>query len=184
MMRLLLLGGADVNRRWVTGWTPLTSACRNLNRPGFLAAVELFLDHGADVNLNAKEGWSPLHVASDRNHLEAVRLLLARDADISATNDDGHTALQVACGLGCHAVVQPLVEGGADLNWGLDGHGRRTPLDTAIHARHVEVLRVLIALGADTRFVLPEHRPGLEEMLREIEQAQKENTPQSRDKST
>ncbi|EXM12345.1 hypothetical protein FOTG_19154, partial [Fusarium oxysporum f. sp. vasinfectum 25433] len=52
--------------------------------------------------------------------------LLDQGVQINARNDDGDTALYLASAAGCTAIVQRLLEKGADVNG--RGHSGRVPL--------------------------------------------------------
>jgi ankyrin repeat protein len=73
---------------------------------------------------------------SDETYLEAAKLCLSAGDQVNATNDSGVTALHYAAGSGNNALVQFLVERGANLD--AKTKSGRTPLDWAkgIHARN------------------------------------------------
>lgn len=66
---------------------------------------------------------------------------------INARNDDGDTALHLASAAGCTAIVQRLLEKGADVNG--RGHSGRVPLWYALQGGHDLVERLLLEKGAD-----------------------------------
>ena len=70
--------------------------------------------------------------------------VLARGADINAANPSGFTALMLAAYHGHCAVVETLIELGADVNAG----GGMSALKLAEDAGHEEIVRLLIAHGA------------------------------------
>jgi len=111
------------------------------------AEVDLMRDlanAGADTRLATANGTTPLMaaIALDRRSLalrgvrkgktanpalEAVQLALQPGDDVNATNADGNTALHIAAAKGANAIVQFLVDNGANL----DARNKlgQTPLD-------------------------------------------------------
>lgn len=67
---------------------------------------------GALVN---RLGWTPLQYAASKGHLETVKMLLANKAVVNAPGPDGITALMMAAYGGNQAVVQLLLDSGADV---------------------------------------------------------------------
>ena len=89
---------------------------------GHLETVRLLLDHGADVNGVARHhlGVTPLHAALFGRQIEVALLLVERGADVTLARGGGGwkragwTPLHYAAGLGFDALVNPLLERGAD----------------------------------------------------------------------
>jgi ankyrin repeat protein len=76
--------------------------------------VKLLVDGGADVN---KTGWTPLHYAASStspNALEIARYLLDNAAYIDAESPNGTTPLMMAAMYGSSAVLNLLLDEGAD----------------------------------------------------------------------
>jgi ankyrin repeat protein len=73
--------------------------------------------------------------------------MLDQDVQIDTRNDDGDTALHLASAAGCTAIVQRLLEKGADVNG--RGHSGRVPLWYAIQGGHDLLERLLLEKGAD-----------------------------------
>ena len=92
VMESLLDGGAEVNKRDESQWTPLDQASRG----GRSEVARLLINHGADVNSRDKFGSTPLHTASRFRHLEMTQLLLDHGADVNLTNQDLETPLHMA----------------------------------------------------------------------------------------
>jgi lysophospholipase len=145
---------------------------------GDAEGVRSLLDDGARVDLADYDGRTALHLAAAEGHRDVVELLLARGAEPNATDRWGGTALQDAvrhgkddvaallrehgaelrladmatrmcslAGKGELALLQRLVLAGADPSSG--DYDRRTPLHVAASEGHLEVVRWLIARGAD-----------------------------------
>lgn len=67
---------------------------------------------GALVN---RLGWTPLQYAASKGHVDTVKMLLANKAMVNAPGPDGTTALMMAAYGGDEAVVQVLLNAGADV---------------------------------------------------------------------
>ena len=106
------------------GATPLLRAALS----GDLVGVKLLLEHGADPSIPTFDhtnslmvasgvGWAEgtIHEYSPQQTLDLVKLLLDKGAEVKAANDHGITALHGAAYKGANAVVQLLVDRGADL---------------------------------------------------------------------
>lgn len=93
------------------GSTPLLFAARS----GDAASVRLLLAAGADPNDALPEGMSALVVAAHSGHTDAAMTLLEKGADPDAA-DAGYTALHAAVLRSDLALVQALVERGANPN--------------------------------------------------------------------
>ena len=109
-------------------------------------------------------GMSGLMFAARDGHLEAMRALLKAGADPDFTDPDGSTPLIVALMNGHWDAAKLLIDSGADVNiwdwWGqsplymaVDMHtlptGARTELPTMDHATGMDIIKLLIAKGAN-----------------------------------
>jgi uncharacterized protein len=125
---------------WVdfTGQTPFLTAAL----AGDLTVMKLLLEHGADPKIDTFEGTSPLMAAAGVNWvlaqtwtegedalLEAVKLCLELGMDVNQQNSMGITALMGAANRGSDAIIQYLVDNGADLT--LLDNENRSALDWA-----------------------------------------------------
>ncbi|AEC19601.1 ankyrin repeat-containing protein [Pusillimonas sp. T7-7] len=70
------------------------------------------INRGALVN---RLGWTPLQYAASKGHLDTVKMLIANKAIVNAPGPDGTTALMMAAYGGNEAVVQYLLDAGADV---------------------------------------------------------------------
>lgn len=117
---------------------------------GSTRLVERFIERGAEPG-----GSLSLYVL--RGELEAVRALLAHDVDLDATDGAGYTPLYRAVGEGNLAMVELLLEAGADVNLSHDLVHRVPPsrvqgvrvLMRAARDGHVEIVERLLRAGAD-----------------------------------
>jgi ankyrin repeat protein len=102
LMRLLVAGGADPNRRTRVGMTPLLFAMgpgRRKSAKDALEAVAVCVSAGADVNAVNDAGETPMHAAALQND-QIVRFLAEHGAKVDVRDKNGRTPLDVANGVG------------------------------------------------------------------------------------
>ena len=112
VMRLLIDGGADVNRVAThrIGVTPLHAALFGRQA----GAAQLLVERGADVTLARggaglkRAGWTPLHYAAGMGFGALVQPLLDRGADPHRRDDEGRTAMDVAIDANHHDIADVL----------------------------------------------------------------------------
>jgi ankyrin repeat protein len=141
--KLLLAAGANVNQVTEYGWTPLLTATNNRH----YQLGTLLIEHGADVNLANKGGWTPLYLATDNrnieggdfpvpkpdmDHLAYIKFLLDHGANPNVRAKDNTLTRTIF-------TMQWFVEDGA------------TPFVRAAQSADVELLKVLLAHGADPK---------------------------------
>ena len=95
----------------------------------------------------------------DAGAANVARLLLAAGADVDARCADGTTALWNACRLNQLALVETLVEGGADVN------ARDRNNCSVLRIANARLLPLLVAAGAREWEHVPAPCPGLEAAL-------------------
>jgi len=76
IMRMLLNGGADTERRNAHGSTTLINACRC----GYLECVKLLVEHGANLYACGVGGRICLHAALEKQQYSVVAYILKHDA--------------------------------------------------------------------------------------------------------
>jgi quinoprotein dehydrogenase-associated probable ABC transporter substrate-binding protein len=157
-VKLLASHGADVNKRDLQGYTPLTSAARQR----YSDLVKLLLDLKADPNVRDRDNMTPLLEAVMRNDVPSVKLLLAHGADKSALGPEGIDALGLAIEERDYDAAKTLIEAGANVNV-VVGDQRLTPLMIAAaekappegaifvpsSTRPIDIARILIQRGAN-----------------------------------
>jgi uncharacterized protein len=112
-------------------------------------ATEMLSKPGTQI-VNTRDitsGDTGLHIAVARSDALWVRFLLQRGADPNLRNKKGATPLQLATALGFTDGVAALIKGGASI-YIADQTGE-TPLITAVHARNLALVRLLLEKGAD-----------------------------------
>ncbi len=90
------------------GWNLITAADQ-----GATTVAQSLIEKGSDVNMTLRR--TPLHVAVDRGHLEFVDLLLSKGADVDARDHRGQVPMLFAIRRQHTAIIQRLMEAGADV---------------------------------------------------------------------
>jgi ankyrin repeat protein len=103
--------GAALDLPDARGLTPLGQAAWRGQR----STVRLLLRLGADPAVYSRNGHAPLHLAAIAGHVDVVNDLLARGVSIEQLNRARETAVDVAAAAQQDAVLDRLVQGGADL---------------------------------------------------------------------
>jgi ankyrin repeat protein len=159
----LIQRGADVNAPSKSGFTPLVfAAVKNDGR-----SVANLLKAGANPNYALPNGMSVLHVSVLDNSSAAVAALLDGGANPNVADRGANTPLHVAAQNGALEIVEELLSKGADPNartqktrsraaastppFFRGPGGEQTPLLLAARANHEDVMRALIAAGADPK---------------------------------
>lgn len=179
MAQLLVDNGAGVNTRSTAGWYPLHSAANrgNIKVTNYLlarganpnavsgngytslymaagsdygaAAAEALLNYGADPNARDASGNTALHQAASQGATKVIEILLAHKADINAANNNGYVPLLGAISSlkNGSSSLEVLVNNGANVN--VESDRGETPLSKAIWRGDVDVVKLLIAHGAN-----------------------------------
>ena len=119
---------------------PIADAAEKSN----LATIRTLLKQHADVNAPQADGMSALHWAAHRDDLATARLLTT--ARVGVTNRFGITPLSLACQNGNTAMVELLLERGADPNTVI--RGGETVLMTAARTGKPGPVKALLVRGA------------------------------------
>lgn len=115
-------------------------------------AVHRIIPSVTDVNIRNLDHQTPLHYAVSKDDVAVIEALLAHPTiDLEALHFDGETTLvtplHTAARHGSAAAAEILLQHGANLD-ARDGEGRN-PLHYAAYWYQPEVIRVLLANGAD-----------------------------------
>src|SRR5581483_7394894 len=157
-VKFLVNHGADINKRDLQGYTPLTSAARQR----YSDLVKLLLDLKADPNERDGNGMTPLLEAIMRNDVPSVKLLLAHGANIEVLGPEGIDALGLGIEERDYESAKALIDAGAKVNEPV-GDQRLTPLMIAVaekappegtifvpgSTRPIDIAKLLIQHGAD-----------------------------------
>ena len=160
---VLIKAGAKVNATSKAGFSPLVFAAIQGNPK----SAESLIAAGAEVNYAVPAGLSPLLVAVTAKRNAVADVLVAHGADVKAKDRTGNTALHIAAQLGDVNLSKALLAKGADVNaktnkqqaaGGRGGggffrgpSGEQTPLMLAARANHTDVMKALVAAGADPK---------------------------------
>lgn len=143
----LLQKHADVNAAQADGMTALHWSALN----GDLATVNALLGAKATVDVTTRlGGYTPLHLAASRGNGAVVARLLDAGSKATALTSTGVQAIHLAAQAGDVVAVNALLAHGVDVNVTDDTHGR-TPLIFATSENRVDVMKVLIARGANVQ---------------------------------
>jgi len=165
VVKSLIAHGADVRTASRRGFTALVFAASKNDSQ----SAEALLDAGADPNYALPDGVKVLNVAASFRSVAVATLLVDRGANPNVPDREGNTPLHLAARSGDLALVQELIANGANpdaptvptpapdrASAGAGGGGafrfiagEQTPLMFAAKAGHVEVMRALVAAGAD-----------------------------------
>jgi ankyrin repeat protein len=170
------------------GLTPLLYAARE----NCGACVDVLVKHGADINLPDPDGVSPLHVAIMNANWDLARQLVLAGADVNQWDVYGEAPLFTAIGLrtridgGRNSIDPPnrtsgldivtlLLDRGADPNQqlffkpanvrGSTNTRGSTPLIRAATNADAEVVRLLLARGADATLSMADRQTPIHAVL-------------------
>ncbi len=161
----LIKAGANPNTASKSGFTPLVFAAET----GDVRSATALLAAKADVNHTVPPGVTPLVIAVTAGKAKVADVLIANGADVSVKDRTGNTALHIAAQAGDVELVSKLVAKGANVNaktnqtqaaGGRGGggggffrgpSGEQTPLMLAARANHPDVMKALVAAGADPK---------------------------------
>lgn len=147
-VRRFLGEGASVHAADARGVTALIAAAYG----NHLQAAELLVRAGADVNRQDVTQQSAFLIATSDGYLELLRLTLAAGADVHRTDSYNGTGLIRAADRGHVEIIRELLKTGIKLDH-VNRLGWTALLEAIIlgngGARHTEVVRLLVAAGAN-----------------------------------
>jgi ankyrin repeat protein len=113
-----------------------------------LAKLQALLSGPGAVNVRDDRGITPLMYSAVAGSTEVMRLLIDKGADVNATNAFGSTALMWS--VSDLSKTRLLLDAGANVNTASKA-GRTALLIAAMSDRSAEIVRLLIAKGADVK---------------------------------
>ena len=133
--------------------------------------VKLYMKYNGDISSDlCFEGWeemTPLHYTAKEGLVDTMKELLKDGCDVNkgmekATEHMYHnTALHLACqfpdSLVALQMAKCLIDHGADVNQG--DYAERTPLVMSCESGHLELVEILLSLGADINHIYEEEEP-------------------------
>lgn len=125
--------------------TPLIIASTN----GYTEIATHLIEKGADVNATGKQGLTPLIGAAMNGHADLVTLLATKNPNLDQLSNMQYkgNALHLAARNGYTAVIEALLQAGADIN-ALEGT-QSTALMYAAYYGHLEAVELLLEEGAE-----------------------------------
>ena len=163
-------GGADTVTKG--GYTPLLFAAQG----GDSESIRLILAAGGDIKATAADGTNALTIAAHEQQSDAAIFLLGAGADPNAAGA-GYTVLHIAAVSGDLALTKALLDHGANPNarqekgsptkqlrsgHSLDYHlNGATPFILAACTAHGDVMKLLVAKGADPSIATNDGRTAL-----------------------
>lgn len=121
------------------------SALRRAAIAGDVETLHALLNQGVPIDITDPNGWTVLILAVKRGKAEVVHYLVKRGAEVNRRTKSGTTALYHAAQRGHAGIVRFLLHSGANVNERYEDGA--TPL--IMGAYHLEVVRILIAAGAE-----------------------------------
>ncbi|MCE5315873.1 MAG: ankyrin repeat domain-containing protein [Parachlamydia sp.] len=128
--------------------TYLKTEMAKLWKLGLAAALSKGLTREEYVNQPNQTKSTPLHIACTSRQLPVVQFLLQNGANMLARDEEGYTPLHKAAQVGDIAIATELFRKGCPVDV-LDSLKNRTPLHNAAFHGRVEMIRFLLAQGAN-----------------------------------
>lgn len=116
-------------------------------------ALKNVLKQGGDVNwINSADGYAPIHWAVERGFRDILGILISNGANVNALTEGAigkdRSALHIAAETGNPAIVESLLDSGADVHLTTDY--LETPLHgVRLFVKDIDVITLLIEAGAD-----------------------------------
>ena len=150
VVRLLIAKGANVNNKDRDSFTPLMCATDK----GYCEAASILVNCGACIDARDRQNRTALDIAlgkcaagqAHRRHGEIVEMLIRKGAKVDF-HKWGSTLLALSLERGVAKEIESLLGRNVDVNCTINGSD--TPLIVAARKGSVEIVRMLVAKGAD-----------------------------------
>lgn len=147
IVRTLLEAGANIKARGPNDETPLYLAVTVSSEP----TVKVLLEYDIDLDARAKDGRTAIFAALDSTDaLSLTKLLVKRGASLQIQSE-GYMPLDYSIWVGDTPLVEYLISAGAELN--VTGNKQGGPLHAACFYLKLEIVKLLVAKGADANLV-------------------------------
>src|SRR5215831_11030138 len=143
-VRAIVAAKADPNQPLGDGTTALHWAAQAND----LEVADLLIRAGANVSARSRRGMTPLELASLNGSAAMLAKLLDAGADVNTSNAAGESILMIASRTGNPSAARLLIERGARVNE-TNTAEKQTALMWAVAENHTDLVRVLVAAGAD-----------------------------------
>ncbi|XP_046351033.2 serine/threonine-protein phosphatase 6 regulatory ankyrin repeat subunit A-like [Haliotis rufescens] len=148
IVQMLLGAGASVNAtKGPRGVSPIHLAAFQ----GSPKTIHMLVNAGADVDcINDDNKRAPIHFACIKNNYQGLEALLSHGCKVnilSMENDEAKTPLLKAIECGHLAIINRLIDSGADVDLG--DHYGVTPLITSIFKFNAVIAAILLRAGCD-----------------------------------
>ncbi|KUJ13905.1 ankyrin [Mollisia scopiformis] len=149
--RLLLSRGADIHHICARGWTPIFHVWQPRSVPCQAHESIEFLSGASFGGYNAQDsvGWTAMHRAAAFGSAEDVKCLLESGASLAfRTTVFAWSPIFCAVQYGNLSIFNQLIQYHPDYSTLVDGRNW-TLLHTAVNAKQLEMIRLLLSFGAD-----------------------------------
>lgn len=110
--------------------------------------TEMLNEPGQNLaNVRDDKGDAAIHIVTRRRDMTYLRFLLARGGNVNLEDGGGNSALMLAVEASWPEGVAVLIQQKANVN--LPNRGGETPLMRAVQRRDADLVRTLLAAGAD-----------------------------------
>jgi len=140
----LIAHSKNINSLNKEGANALLIAIENANND----QITKLLERGADTNIQDKHFHSPISVAVDKNNVELVKLLISKGAKLNYHTQNGQNLIHLADSA---LMIEALQKAGVPIDE-MDS-SNETPLSRSVANGNLEVVRYLVAQGANTKWL-------------------------------
>ncbi|XP_031569758.1 B-cell lymphoma 3 protein-like isoform X2 [Actinia tenebrosa] len=131
------------------GDTPLHIAIAQGQVPLVQYLIHIASTSGISLDIYNKMKQTPLHLAVITNQPLVIRFLIAAGVDINMPDRNGQTAIHLACQRSSVECLMELVNSHMAINLELKNFNGFTPLHEAVISNSPEVIKFLVAYGAN-----------------------------------